>query len=243
MPTPAMDEVLYKALADRLENWFRVHGRRFPWRTVQDPYVILATEFLLQRTRAEAVEKIYERFFSRYRTIEELASASSVELQGFFARLGLLYRGERLREVAKQVVKQYGGKVPCDLDKLLRLSGVGVYIASAVLNFGCNVTTPVVDKNVLRVLNRVANIVTESDARVFISGLYTHGDHRVLAYALIDLGATVCIEPPRCRSCPVDDLCKKYPLKKNAWRMLRKIVTRDGRVKLHEQPVSSAKEG
>jgi len=237
MSAPPADEEFYKALAERLESWFKVHGRRFPWRAFQDPYVILVTEFLLQRTQAEVVERIFWQFFSRYRNVKDLASASAAELREFFSRLGLLYRGERLHEVAKQIVEQYGGEVPCNMESLLKLSGVGVYIASATLNFGCGIPTPVVDRNVLRVLNRVANIVRESDARVFISRLYAHGDHRALAYALIDLGATVCTEPPKCKSCPIEDLCKKYPLRKRAWRMLRKVVTRSGRVKLREQPV------
>jgi A/G-specific DNA glycosylase len=85
----------------------------------------LITELLLQRTRAETVAKSFEEIFSKYRTIEELASASSEELRGFFSKLGLLYRGERLREMAKVIVEKHGGRVPCDMRELLKNKGCG----------------------------------------------------------------------------------------------------------------------
>jgi len=233
---PSHSEDMYKEIARRLQDWCTASCRKYPWRERRDPYVILITELLLQRTRAETVAKSFEEIFSKYRTIEELASASSEELRGFFSKLGLLYRGERLREMAKVIVEKHGGRVPCDMRELLKIKGVGVYIASAVLNFGCGIPTPVVDKNVLRVLNRVFGVTRESKCREIISKLYRTGDSALIAFALIDLGAMVCVEPPRCKECPLSDICAKHPLRKEEWRMYRKVL-RDERVLLEEQPV------
>ena len=168
-----------------------------------------------------------------------MARSDVDELRKFFSSLGLTYRGERLKIVTKEILEKHGGNVPCDMDSLLRLKGVGIYIASAVLNFGCDVLTPVVDKNVLRVLNRLQGIVREIDARHFIFNLYKYGDNRKIAYALIDLGALVCLYDPRCAVCPFNDLCPKFPLQKDRWRMLRKVIKKDGSIKLQEQPVVS----
>ena len=234
-----MDEDFLKEIARRLTDWFMKYGRRFPWRKVKDPNIILITEFLLQRTRAETVEKVFNAFVSKYGDINRLASASPDELQKFFSKLGLFYRGERLVSIAREIKEKYGGNVPCDFEKLLQLRGVGVYIASAVLNFGCGKPTPVVDKNVMRVLNRLAGITRETRARRFIESLYKFSDHRIIAYALIDLGATICKEIPNCNKCPLNDICPKYPLKKNEWRMLRKVIGKNGRIRLQEQTVTS----
>jgi A/G-specific adenine glycosylase len=230
-------EETYREVARKLQDWCTAKCRKYPWREKRDPYVILVTEFLLQRTKAETIAKIFEKFFSKYTTISELASASPEELRGFFSELGLLYRGERLLEVAKVIVERYGGKVPCSMESLLKMKGVGVYIASAVMNFACNIPTPVVDKNVLRVLNRVFDASRESECREIISRLYKYGDNVLIAFALIDLGAMVCVVPPRCGECPLNEICAKHPLRKEEWRMYRKVL-RGEKVFLEEQPVS-----
>jgi len=227
----------FKEIVEKLLEWFNGNGRKFPWRTVNDPYVILVTEFLLQRTKAEVVERTYYEFFSKYPTIESLAYSNTTDLRKFFSNLGLLYRGERLKMIAEEILEKYGGTIPCEMEALLKLRGVGVYIASAVLNFGCDVPTPVVDKNVLRVLNRLGGIVRETVARHVILKLYRYGNNRKIAYALIDIGAITCLENPRCAACPLDDICPKFPLQKSEWRMLRKIVKKDGSTELREQPV------
>jgi A/G-specific adenine glycosylase len=229
-------EELYKEIAARLQSWCSTRCRRFPWREKADPYTILLAEFLLQRTKAETVAKFFVQMLSRYKDIRELASARKEELDELFSRLGLSYRAERLLETATMIVERYGGEIPCDMNRLLKLRGVGVYMASAILNFGCNIPTPVIDKNVMRVMNRLFNVTGESVGREMILKLYKYGDSKVLAYALIDLGATVCTEPPRCDECPLDSICAKHPLRKKEWRMLRKELQR-GKVTLYEQPV------
>ena len=233
------DENFLKEIATRLTEWFVRYGRKFSWRKLRDPNMILITELLFQRTRAETIEKVYNEFMSKYGDLDRLASASPDELQRFFSKLGLLYRSERLVDVAREIKEKYGGNVPCDFEKLLQLRGIGVYVASAVLNFGCGKPTPVIDKNVMRVINRLAGITRETEARRFIESLYKFGDHRVISYALIDLGATVCKKTPSCNKCPLNGVCPKHLLKENEWRMLRKVVGKNGEIRLQEQPITS----
>jgi A/G-specific adenine glycosylase len=124
------------------------------------------------------------------------------------------------------------------MEKLLRMKGIGIYIASAVLNFGCYKPTPVVDVNVLRVFNRLIGITREKEAREVITKICRYGDHRIIAFALIDLGALVCRDDPKCNVCPLAHLCRRYPLRKERCRMLGKVMTKDGKIKLQEQPIS-----
>ena len=57
-----------KVLRERLIDWWvnGIEGQKlFPWRDLGiQPYVGLITEVLLQRTRADAVEKIHSAFFA-----------------------------------------------------------------------------------------------------------------------------------------------------------------------------------
>jgi A/G-specific adenine glycosylase len=229
-----------RIVAGVLEEWFKKHGRKFPWRFCNDPYRILVVELLLQRTRAEMVSRVYYTFFEKYPTIESLALAKLDDLNKFFSKLGLMYRGIRIKKVAEEILEKYGGTIPCDMNSLLRLRGVGVYIASAVLNFGCDCSVPVVDKNVLRVLSRYLGASRESTAREFIGELYRYGDHEKLAYSLIDVGSLIC-RNMLCGECPLDKLCPKLSTAEGGWRMLRKVIDACGRVKLLEQPIGKAR--
>jgi A/G-specific adenine glycosylase len=226
-----------KAIANLLEEWFARKGRRFPWRTVRDPYRVMVVEFLLQRTRAEIVEKVYDEFFRKFPSVDALARAETRQIEEIFSKLGLIYRARRLIDIAKVVLEKYHGQVPCNAEMLLELEGVGMYIMSAILNFGCNLPIAVVDKNVMRVANRLWGVHREIEARKSIERLYEYGDARIIAYALIDLGATVCKDKPLCDSCPLDAACPKLPLRKEEWRMLRKVRTPMG-VVLKEQNVT-----
>jgi A/G-specific adenine glycosylase len=220
-----------------LKEWFAEHGRRFPWRNVKDPYRVMVVEFLLQRTKAETVKKIYNEIFRRFPDINTLAAAENKEIEDIFSRLGLLYRAAKLVNAAKAILENHQGRVPCNAKMLLELDGVGAYIMSAVLNFGCAVPTPVVDKNVMRVANRLWGVERESEARKLIEKLYNYGDHDTIAYALIDLGALICMDKPHCGICPLNDVCPKLPIQKEKWRMLRKVKTATGKA-LKEQPIT-----
>lgn len=200
-------EEYFEEVARRLTEWYRRRGRDFPWRHTRDPYVILATEFLLQRTRAETVAKVFEEFFSRYPSPESLANADPEELRKFFSRLGLVRRADALREAAREIVERHGGSVPRSKEELLKLKGVGPYIASAVLCFAYSAPVPVVDTNVARVLGRAAGASSRGEAEAFLERLLRHGNPREISLALIDLGALVCTRKPRCPECPLSDLC------------------------------------
>jgi A/G-specific adenine glycosylase len=227
---------ILKKVSEKLIEWFDYHGRRFPWRLEKDVYRIFIAEFLLQRTKPETVERVYKEFFLKYPSITSIASARIENLNEFFSQLGLIYRGERLKEISLDILSKFQGSIPSDLWSLLKLKGIGVYMASAVLNFGYGIPTPVVDKNVLRVLNRHFNITREIEARSFLTKLYMYGDHKKIAYALIDIGSLFCKEK-HCNGCPLENLTKIFPLKKEKWRLLRKIVDKKGRIKLIEQPI------
>jgi len=222
-------------VAETVAEWFSAHARVFPWRWKADPYMVLVTEILLQRTRAQTVASAHAEFFQRWPDPRLLAASGEAGLESFLANLGLRYRAGRLRSIAHSIVLHHGGHVPADAEALLRLPGVGPYIASATLAFGHLVAVPVVDRNVMSVLARHAGVTRETEARGLVAHLYRHAEHRVIAYGLIDMGATVCT--PRGCACPLSARCPRFHAPPSAWRMLRKTV-RAGRVRLSEQPVT-----
>lgn len=222
-----------------LINWYTLNGRDFPWRQdcSVDPYKILVTEVLLQKTRAEAVAAIWEKFFEAFPKVTDLSSTSPDQVLRVIKELGLAKRAKRLIEMSRQIVQDFNGLIPSKFDELLRLKGVGPYVASAVLCFGFHKAHPIVDVNVMRLINRFKGYTDERSARVFIQEIIPTENPHEFNWALLDLGALVCtFDNPSHIVCPLDPICPKTPLQVSRWRFLRKHVGK--KVRLSLQPYS-----
>jgi A/G-specific adenine glycosylase len=201
-------------------TWFDLSGRTFPWRERREPYRILIAELLLQRTRADLVLPVYERFLRRYPDARALAKASPQEVVDFLRPLGFLHRSSRLPALAREIVERHGGSVPRSKTALLALPGVGDYVANAVLAIAFGERRPLLDPNVARLVERVfdrpSTRARPRDDRAlwqFIEGLLPRRRANEFSLALIDLGALVCrSKRPRCFSCPLRPRCQAFAL-------------------------------
>lgn len=225
-------------MREALLSWFHEHGRKFPWREgCSDPYKVLVTELLLQKTRAEAVAGVWECFFRRFPTVKDLANANESDVFEVIKALGLAYRAKRLVEISRRIVREFNGKVPASFDELLKLSGVGPYVASAVLCFAYGKPEPVVDVNAMRLFNRFRGFTDAKSVKDYVSRIVSKGHSKELNWAIIDLSATVCgPRKPACSVCPLDSMCMKADAQVSRWRVMRKSIGR--RIRLSMQPYS-----
>ena len=69
-------------------DYYDAHGRSFPWRTTNDPYSILVSEFMLQQTQTERVIEKYNRWLEVFPTVQDLAEASLVQVLEQWVGLG-----------------------------------------------------------------------------------------------------------------------------------------------------------
>jgi A/G-specific adenine glycosylase len=201
-----------------LLDWFSTNGRRFPWRRSRDPYKILVAEVLLQKTDSTKVLPVYRRLVKKHPNVRSLAGARLLSLKRLIRPIGLHYRARRLQMMARDIVEGYGGRVPRTAPELLRLPGVGAYIANAVLAVAFLEPVPMVDTNVVRVMKRAFNMRSRmtrerADRRLWASVAATIPRARARDYslALLDLGGLVCTaRKPNCPDCPVSHPCSYY---------------------------------
>ncbi len=140
-----------------LLRWYDRHRRRLPWRAepgeTPDPYRVWLSEIMLQQTTVTAVIPYYDRFVSRFPTVQALAAAPLDAVLSAWAGLGYYARARNLHACA-QAVAAVGG-FPADLAGLQALPGIGAYTAAAIgaIAFGFPIVP--VDGNVERVVSRV----------------------------------------------------------------------------------------
>ncbi len=206
--------------AAALLRWYDRHRRVLPWRAgpgvAPDPYRVWLSEIMLQQTTVAAVIPYYERFVSRFPSVESLAAAPAERVMAAWAGLGYYARARNLHACAKAVAAS-GGAFPATLEGLRALPGIGEYTAAAVGAIAFGLPVVPVDGNVERVVSRLFAIDVPLPAgklpiRAHAARLMDDAAARArpsdFAQALFDLGAGTCtVTAPNCMLCPWSEGC------------------------------------
>jgi A/G-specific adenine glycosylase len=204
-------------LTTELLLWYDGHARVLPWRmppgsaVTPNPYRIWLSEVMLQQTTVAAVKGYFERFTTRWPTVEALAAARDGEVMAEWAGLGYYARARNLLACARLVTAR--GGFPRTESELRALPGLGPYTAAAVAAIAFGERTVVVDGNVERVMSRVFDIATplpgaRAEIRTRADSLTPSSRPGDYAQAVMDLGATICTpRSPACVLCPWRDRC------------------------------------
>ena len=198
-------------------EWYRGHARDLPWRAPgTTPYGVLVSEVMSQQTPVARVVPAWRQWMDRWPDAAALARAEPAEVLRVWGTLGYPRRALRLIDCARAVVERHGGRLPCDLEALRALPGIGEYTAGAVLAFAFGRRALALDTNVRRVLARAVGgralpppaLVRAERERA--EALLPEADDEAAAWsvAVMELGALVCTaREPRCDDCPWREEC------------------------------------
>jgi A/G-specific adenine glycosylase len=199
-----------------LLRWYVVDKRELPWRVGAgkrvDPYRIWLSEIMLQQTSVAAVRHYFERFISRWPSVEALAAADDGDVMAAWAGLGYYARARNLIACARTVAAA-GGQFPNQEEELRKLPGVGRYTAAAIAAIAFGRRAVVVDANVERVVARLYAIkrplpAARAEIYALADGLTPNKASGDFAQAMMDLGATICTSrKPGCGICPLASFC------------------------------------
>ena len=196
--------------------WWDASSRQMPWRGVDDPYAVWVSEIMLQQTRVETVAPYYRRFMRLFPTVRRLAAAPLERVLKAWEGLGYYSRARNLHAAAKQVLADFGGRLPGDAEQLRSLPGIGPYTAGAIASIAFGLDEPVLDGNVSRVLCRLAAVeadparpATRERLWELARRLVPPGRAGLFNQAMMDLGATLCSpRKPQCGVCPLAGHCQ-----------------------------------
>jgi len=253
-----LNELYKKQVRNALVTWFQEEKRDLPWRKTTDPYKIWVSEVMLQQTKVDTVIPYYERFISKYPSLESLATAPEEELLKQWEGLGYYSRARNLQAGVKEVVEEYKSIVPSTRHEISKLKGVGPYTAGAVLSIAYGVPEHAVDGNVMRVLSRLLlikeDIAKPKTKKIFeeaVMELIDENNPSAFNQGLMELGAVICTPTkPKCLLCPVREYCTAFfegmqeelPIKtitkKTKAHKVKSVVIQatDGKILLEKRP-------
>ena len=207
-----------EAIQSELAQWFETHQRELPWRTHPTPYYVWLSEVILQQTRVSQGLAYFNRFVERWPALADLAGASEEEVLKLWQGLGYYSRARNLHKCAQEVVRQYGGTLPADYHRLVKLPGIGPYTAAAIASIAFGLPYSVVDGNVYRVLSRLFDIDLPINIDEGVKAFAALADDLLDRehpgrhnQALMELGALQCIPgAPHCPACPLQAHCLAF---------------------------------
>lgn len=167
---------------------------------------------LLQRTRAEQVIAVYNRFKERFPSPSSLAAADIREIESLISPLGLKWRARFLSALGNRLM-EVNGEIPSDVPSLVAIPGVGPYAAAAFLSLHCGKRVPIVDSNVVRFYGRFFGFDTGPETRrekalLQLAELITpKRTFKQFNYALIDFTRAICKPKPQHEICLVAQRC------------------------------------
>ncbi len=187
-----------------------------------NPFQLLIATILAAQAQDEHINQVTRALFVKYRgpadylkvPVEELER--DVHATGFFRMKAKAIRGS-----SEQLLAEFGGEVPGDMESLVRLRGVGRKTASIVLGNAFGVPAVAVDRHVERVATRLGFTRKGADGiEQELRWLYPKKDWVKATWNFVLHGRRICTPTPKCPICPVADLCP-YPKKTKAARPTR----------------------
>jgi len=181
----------------------------------EDPFRVLISTILSQRTRDEKTEEASARLFAKYATPEAIARAPVRELRELIRPAGFYrQKAPKIREVSRILLADYGGRVPDTFDELVSLPQVGPKTANCVLVYGYGKPAIPVDVHVAVISRRLGLAPADAD-EAEVERRLAKAVPRDLWLPLnewfVRFGKEVCRTSfPRCTACRFTAFCAYY---------------------------------
>ena len=204
---------------ETLLTWFEDNGRKdLPWQKNKTAYRVWVSEIMLQQTQVSSVIEYYQRFMTRFPTIQDLAAAPIDDVLSNWAGLGYYARARNLHKSAIIICEDFNGVFPTSLTGITALPGIGRSTAGAILSIVFKNSHAILDGNVKRVLTRLHNIDGWPGTSAIEKALWQLAEaytpnERCDDYtqAIMDFGATLCTRAkPKCTTCPFSKMCESF---------------------------------
>jgi len=165
------------------------------------------------RTYDEVSLVAARRLFARARTPSEMAALPTGEIDTLIHPSTFHERkAVQIAAIARQVLDEFGGELPCDPDVLMSFSGVGIKCTNLALAVACGQARISVDVHVHRITNRWGYVHTVAPEQTVLA-LEKDLPHEYwveINRLLVPFGKHICTgHMPHCSTCPVLVYCRQ----------------------------------
>jgi len=184
----------------------------------RSPLELLIATILSAQCTDKRVNIVTAELFKKYRSAADYANAPLAELERTIKTTGFFRNKARnIKAACRDIVEKHGSKVPCTMEELIQLDGVGRKTANVVLGnaFGINAGV-VVDTHVARLSFRLGLTKQKTPEKIEqdLMALVPQKQWTLFSHWLIWHGRRRCFaRKPDCAKCEVLKLCPRIGVK------------------------------
>ena len=175
------------------------------------PLELLIATMLAAQCTDERVNIVTRDLFKKYTSVYDYANANPEELEEDIRPTGF-YRNKARNIIGccKKLIKDFGGKVPDNMEDLLSLPGVGRKTANVVLGNIYKIPGIIVDTHCKRLSNRIGLTEEEDPEKIEfdLMEILPREDWTAFSNSLVYHGRAICnARKPKCVHCPIAQYC------------------------------------
>ena len=179
--------------------------------TYRSVWQLLVATILSAQCTDERVNQVTGPLFRRYRSVRSFAEAEFSDIEEIIRPTGFFrHKARSLRNSARAIMADHGGRVPRDMDALTSLPGVGRKTAHVVRGTWFGLPAITVDTHVGRLSRRLGLSAENDPVKVErdLEEVWPEDDRTFASHALIWHGRSVCrARQPRCPECNMAGFC------------------------------------
>lgn len=185
------------------------------------PFEMTVAVMLSAQCTDERVNKTTPLLFEKYGTPESIYKMDIEELERIIHPCGFYKnKAKNIKAMAKDVLEKYNGKIPENMEDLIKLPGVGRKSANVIMLEAFNNPQGIaIDTHAKRIANRVGLTKEtlpekiEQDILKLIPKKYYKDVNHILVWH----GRNICdARKPKCLECPINKYCEFYKSSKKS---------------------------
>ncbi len=207
-----MDRATSDEIVARLEKEYPLAACTLDY---DDAYHLLVSVRLAAQCTDARVNEVTPALFARFPTVKDMAQADVAEVEQYIRSCGFYHGKARdIVNAAVMIETRFSGRVPDNMDDLLKLPGVGRKSANLILGDVYNAPgAVVVDTHCIRITNLLGYVDTKDPAKIepILRAILPPDKSSDFCHRMVLHGRAVCVaRRPQCEKCVLADLCRHY---------------------------------
>ncbi len=205
-----MDKAVSDEIVARLEREYPLAECTLDY---DDAYHLLVSVRLAAQCTDARVNRVTPALFARYPTVRDMAQARVEDVEEYIRSCG--FHHSKARDIvgaAVMIETQFNGRVPDNMEDLLKLPGVGRKSANLILGDVYNAPgAVVVDTHCIRITNLLGYVNTKDPAKIepILRAILPPEKSNDFCHRMVLHGRAVCVaRRPQCEKCVLRDLCR-----------------------------------
>jgi endonuclease-3 len=177
----------------------------------ETPFQLLVATILSAQCTDNQVNKVTRELYKHLKTPDDFARARNTTIEKLIRSTGFYHNKARnIKNCSKMLLENHGGQVPCTLEELVKLPGVGRKTANVVLGAVFNTPGIVVDTHVSRISQRLGFTIHKDPVKIEfdLMKIIPQNDWSAFSLRLVFFGREICsARKPGCPMCLLKKLC------------------------------------